>query len=363
MDVFIRTDASQSIGYGHVMRCLTLAQSLREQNLQSTFLCREDVGNLCSHIEAQGFSVIRLPLLQASEFNKTLQNRAASLKAIQIEDARLTRAAILQTDTRPKWLIVDHYALDECWEIKLRPIVNKLMVVDDLADRNHDCDVLLDQNFYANSQTRYINKVPAHCISLLGTNFSLLQPIYKDLRKTVKPRSGSIRRIFTFFGGGDNDNLTGRTLNAFLRLNRSDIQLDIVLASNNPNYLALKENITGLQNVCLHGLLPSLGPLMASADLAIGAGGATHWERLCLGLPSVVISLADNQKQVSIDLAAAGLISYLGHKDQVNEELIYKELLTLVHIPISNVWSESCYAICDGQGAERVTQIMMGILA
>jgi len=363
MSVFFRTDASLVMGSGHVMRCLTLANALREHGLQSTFVCREHVGNLCDLIEEHGFSVVRLPLKKTSECQESALAHASWLGASQMEDAEQTRAAILRADARPAWLIVDHYALDQNWETTLRPIVDRLMVIDDLADRSHDCAILLDQNFFIDSENRYIHKIPVDCITLLGPAYALLQPLYAKLHSNARLKAGPIRRIFVFFGGADNENFTGRTISAFQRLGRPDIQLDVVMTGKSPYHEVVQKQIYGHPNICLHGFLPSLGPLMNKADLAVGAGGATTWERLCLGLPSVVISLAENQEKVSMDLAAEGLIKYLGDKKKVGVDEIYQTLATLIDTPSTLDWSAKCFEACDGKGALRVAHQLLSLTA
>jgi UDP-2,4-diacetamido-2,4,6-trideoxy-beta-L-altropyranose hydrolase len=356
MEIVFRTDASSVIGHGHVMRCLTLAKALSERGLKSTFVCKEHVGNLCDLIEQCGFNVIRLPLAETdSPVEKALHS--LWLGSSVIEDAESTRTAIDHAGIQPRWLIVDHYELDFQWETILRPMVRRLMVIDDLADRLHLCDVLLDQNFFLNLKQRYSGKTPLECTMLLGPQFALLQPTYAELHAQATPK-GSVHRIFMFFGGADTENLTGRSISAFQRLKRSDIHLDVVMIGGDASYETTQKQVAEHSNISLHGALPSLALLMHQADVAIGAGGATTWERLCLGLPSLVISLAENQEEVSMDLAARGLIRYLGDKRKVSEDDIYQSLLILIDYPSLEEWSLQCFNICDGKGAYRVADYL-----
>lgn len=340
------------------MRCLTLAAALREHGLQSTFVCKEHAGNLCGLIEERGFTVVRLPVSEAVAA-EPMKPHASWLGSSPDEDARLTRAAIEQAGVRPQWLIVDHYALDHQWESVLRPAVDHLMAIDDLADRLHDCEMLLDQNFFLDLQQRYAGKAPPECAMLLGPGYALLQPVYAQLHARAEPRR-AVRRVFVFFGGADIGNLTGRAVSAFQKLERPDIRLDVVMTSASAGFGALQKQVAGHPNICLHGSLPSLGPVMAEADLAIGAGGATVWERLCLGLPSVVVGLAENQKPVCKDLASAGLIKYLGFHDQVDEDLIFSALSDIIGSQDISEWSRRCHAVCDGEGARRVADLVAG---
>ena len=180
------------------MRCLVLADAIRHQGGDAVFVCREHDGHLCDLIEELGFAVSRLPAPKAEyQANNTLRN-AAWLGVPWQEDAEQTRVAIEPEGGNPDWLVVDHYALDERWESALRASVGRIMVIDDLADRRHNCELLLDQNLVAQMHTRYADKVPTACGMLLGPEYALLQPIYAELHDRIPPRGGPVRRIFIF---------------------------------------------------------------------------------------------------------------------------------------------------------------------
>lgn len=354
--IAIRVDASHEIGTGHFMRCLTLADALNQHNAQVTFVSRHLPEYLADTLTEKGHHLIMLK----NDFNtKTIGDLAHShwLGASQQSDAM--ECIQLLGHQQWDWLIVDHYALDARWELALKTLIKKVMVIDDLADRQHDCDVLLDQNFFLNLKERYTHKIPSNCIALLGPSYALLQPLYAKLHQSLVLKSTPIRRIFIFFGGVDNENLTSKTIDAFQKLKCTDITLDIVMTDKSPHFTSIKEQIGEDSNICLHSTMPTLAPLMYKADLAIGAGGATTWERLCLGLPSIVISIADNQKNVSTHLANAGLIKYLGSHKKVTAEEIYQALLLLIQTPSLSSWSAKCFEMCDGQGTLRVVDQLL----
>jgi len=193
MRLVFRTDASLTIGSGHVMRCLTLAEALRTRGAQCFFVCREHPGNLLELIRKRGFEACALHLNTSCAAAATVDAErptahAAWLGAHWRTDAAQTLAACGGSDV--DWLIVDHYALDARWEAELRPACRKLMVIDDLADRNHDCDLLLDQNLVAESDARYQQRVPPGCTLLLGPRYALLQPLYRELRPQARLRPG-----------------------------------------------------------------------------------------------------------------------------------------------------------------------------
>ena len=363
MIILFRVDASLQMGTGHVMRCLTLAQALRDRGAHCRFICREHPGHLLEQIRQAGFEAIALPLADQSDrpsppADQPLLAHAPWLGATWSEDAAQTIAAL--GEDRPDWLIVDHYALDHRWQAQLRPHCGKIMVIDDLADRDHDCDLLLDQNLVADLEHRYDQRLPPHCPRLLGPSYALLQPAYGELHPRTPPRLGPVQRILVYFGGADNQNLTGRAIAAFLALDRPDIALDGVINPASPHAAAVRRQVQGHGNLTLHEGLPSLAPLMVQADLAIGAGGATSWERCCLGLPALVVTLADNQTPIAAELHRRGLIRWLGDQASVTVATLKTALLDILqdgeHL---TQWSSRCRALVDGQGTEQVAELLL----
>ena len=309
MKIVFRVDASTRMGIGHFMRCLTLAEVLRERGVQARFICREHTGNLIALLRQKAIPVTALP---APAINDTSgEDYAAWLGVTQAEDAEQTIEAL--NGERPDWLAVDHYGLDVEWEQRLRPHASKLMVIDDLANRYHDCDVLLDQNYATEGERRYLGLVPDACKLLVGPRYALLRPEYAAYRKTLRVRDGKVRRVLVFFGGSDPQNMTGLVLETLSRAELRNLDVDVVVGANNPHRETLEKQVRERPQTTIYGSRPHLADLMAQADLAIGAGGATTWERMCLGLPTVVISIAENQQPVSESLTEAQLIHYAGH--------------------------------------------------
>lgn len=350
----IRVDASSSIGTGHVMRCLTLAGVLQEKGSEVTFICREHNDHLCDLIEMRGFVVHRLSKPKFITDLGTYPPHAEWLGVSWTDDGDQTSAFLKKLDRKPDWLIVDHYALDYRWEQYIRPYVGKIFVIDDLADRVHDCDLLLDQNLVSDMNSRYAEKIPSLCRQIIGPKYALLRPVYADLHQRVPPRDGPVRRILIFFGETDSVNLTFLTVSAFMNLNHQDIEVDLIISMRNPHISQILKLVDGHSNIHIHYDLPSLALLMVKADLAIGAAGTTSWERLCLGLPSVVITLADNQRPIAEGLNRNGLIRWIGHKDDVTEEKIFQILKELLANDNDKSWSILCRGIVDGKGVFRV---------
>jgi len=314
-------------------------------------------------IRRQGFDAIALSepnsnLLASTEEDAQPLTHAAWLGADWATDAEQTLVSIGKTVI--DWLIVDHYAIDIRWESIFRPRCGKIMVIDDLADRDHDCDLLLDQNLVADLNNRYDKRVPLHCRRLIGPRFALLQQQYAELHLRAPPRLGPIKRILVFFGGADSNNLTAQTIAAFISLRRPNIDLDVVVGSGSPNIAAIRELTRAHHNITLYESLPSLASLFLKADLSIGAGGATSWERCCLGVPSLIITIAENQRQIAAALHQQGYARWLAHHDSVNEFLIQQALHDMLERKEIDECSTRCMKLVDGRGTKRVlTSILL----
>lgn len=321
MRIALRSDASTRIGSGHLMRCLTLAAALREAGDDATFICRDLPGNLIDLVVAQGFPVQRLAPPPPDVVLEMESGHAAWLGVPWQSDVQEVRE-VLGRLPRQDWLVVDSYALDCRWEEALRPLVGRIMVIDDLADRPHDCDLLLDQNLVPHPESRYTGLLPLNCRQLLGPRHALLRPEFWRERQRLQPRDGRVRRILIFFGGSDATNETAKALRALRLLDREGIAIDVVVGAANPHRQEIAALCKTLPRITYHCQIENIAELMARADLAIGAGGTTTWERCFLGLPSLTMVLAENQAQIAAAIAAAGATRNLGFHDQVTPEMI-----------------------------------------
>lgn len=362
--ILIRCDASNLMGSGHVIRCRTLARELQRRGTEVLFLCRQQYGDLIALLE-QEFCVLPLPD-QALGFCEDLEGRElyqAWLGCSQEQDAEQCLAALASAGFHSAdWLVVDHYGLDAVWQSKLIGGLEdnapaKLLVIDDLADRSHQADLLLDQNFFgAETEQRYQKLVPAHCRQLLGPHYALLGPEYAQLYQLIPPRT-ELRRVLVFFGGVDQDNLTGRALEALMDPVLAHLSVDVVVGRQSPHRKVLAELVAQRPFTTLHDSLPSLAGLIARADLAIGAGGATTWERACLGLPSLAVTIAANQLPFARALDDAGHLQLLGEAEMVSAEQICSAVKSRLHEPIVGAGGS---ALTDGWGASRLATAMLG---
>jgi UDP-2,4-diacetamido-2,4,6-trideoxy-beta-L-altropyranose hydrolase len=318
--IFLRADASFSLGSGHVMRCLTVAEALAATGADISFICRDYPGNLCDVIAQKGYRVFRLdatPPLDSAQGKE--------------EDARKT-ARILGEAGGGRWLVVDSYALDASWESHQRRCADRIMVIDDLADRRHDCDLLLDQNLYHDMEHRYDLLVPAGCRRLLGPRHALLRKEFIAARRDLRKRDGVVRRILVSFGGSDPTGETEKALEALRRLD-AGLEIDVVFGANNPDRERLTSLCADIPSCTAHCQVSNMAELMAAADLALGSGGATTWERCYLGLPSITVVVAENQLQLNIAAAEAGITWNLGWSSEVTSDTMAEAIAAALRAP------------------------------
>lgn len=333
------------------MRCLTLADSLRAHGAEVAFVCREHTGHLCELILEKGFLVHRLPA-PLEGFNDPHNLHAEWVGVTAEIDARDTLAA---ADSVVDWLIVDHYGLDHRWEELLRGVARRIMVIDDLANRRHECDLLLDQNYYQGFKARYDHLVPPHCEKLLGPSYALLRPAFRLARKHVKPRHGSVNRILVFFGGYDQGNMTSKALDAILAIDQSNLTIDVVVGEKNPNKDSVRARCYSAPNVQFHCQVDNMAELMSKADLAIGSGGSTIWERCALGLPALLVAVADHEELLLNDLASLGILVYLGRDNALSSEMLRNAIRAMLrNEECLHQVSQAALQFVDGNGLTAV---------
>ena len=324
MNVVFRTDSSISIGSGHLMRCLTLACQLRKQhNAEICFICRNLDGNLSRLVEDAGFKLLLLP---RGEKNTSLSGYEAWLTVPEIVDAKETYTVIERLGKKVDRLVVDSYAITAVWEHKLRPLVKEIFVIDDLANRPHDCDILLDQNFYLNKDIRYAGLVPEHCKMLLGSEHALLREEFYEAKKHLRKRDGNIKNILVFYGGSDLTNETEKAIKALVQLHDEgyNFTADIITGVSNSCREKIEKLCSKYHFLHYYCQVSNMAEFMNKADLMLGAGGSTTWERLYMELPALVTAVADNQVKCCEECEKAGLIDYAGPANYVDIEQIYK---------------------------------------
>lgn len=353
MLIALRTDASLQIGTGHVMRCLTLADALRDRGGQCVFVCRAHEGHLLDLIQRRGHGAVALP---AGEAGYQAPGRLAHdgwLGTAWATDAQATRQAL--SGQPVDWLVLDHYGLDRQWEAAMRPSCRRLLVIDDLADRQHDCDWLIDQNL-GRGAADYDGLLSTDTHRLIGPSFALLRPEFAQWRDySLKRRAGQpLRNLLIAMGGVDKGNATGQLLHALQAAPLSpDMRITAVMGPHAPWLHQLREQAAAMPRPTqvLTGV-DNMAQLMADSDLAIGAAGGTAWERCALGLPSVVVVLAANQQAGAEALAQAGaavVVQDIGNIVEVLTSLSDKASL------LGNL-SSAAARLVDGNGVARILE-------
>lgn len=347
MNIVIRTDASAAIGSGHVMRCLTLAGALRGRGAEVRFVCRAHKGHLAGLIRAESHAC-------------TLFG-ADGADTAQRDDAAETAHVIEQTGPCD-WLIADHYSLDRQWEAAMRPYTKKIMVIDDLANRQHDCDLLLDY-LCTRRPEHYRPLTPPACRLLLGAVFTPLRPEFAELRAATlarREKTTKVGNLLVTFGGADPANLTGTVLR---RLAATDlpngITVDVILGAAFLRCAKIEKAAAALPApTAVSTAVGDMAKRISRADLAIGAGGVSAWERCCLGLPSITIVAADNQRANADALERERIGITLDQKH--HDDDFHAALQRALH---DRQWRRESAArsscLVDGQGAGRVADALV----
>lgn len=302
------------------MRCLTLADRLTTEGWKCIFACSEET------IKTS------LPLKQ-KPYELCLPHELGN---------------------KVDLLIVDHYNLDARFESECRSWTQKILVIDDLANRKHDCDILLDQT-YGRNEADYAEFVPTHCKMLTGVDYALLRPQFTDARADYcQHHNGEIEQIFLFTSTNDYKQATHQILSALNNVT-TQLKIDVVLDEKAKTFADIKGLIeTSTHKITLHSNVSNMAEIMQNADLAIGAGGTSSWERCCLGLPACVVELADNQIQIMNNLEAAGAIINMGKVEDLSETVITDTVTSLIQEPEKVLaMSKKTAQICDGQGTQR----------
>ncbi|MEP9357616.1 UDP-2,4-diacetamido-2,4,6-trideoxy-beta-L-altropyranose hydrolase [Sphingomonas sp. KR3-1] len=358
IQVAFRVDASARMGGGHVMRCLTLAARLLAAGWGVTFIAAAITEPLRALLGDAGVRLIEIEPVRGSSRDASDWDRANWPEPMQLEDAARTAACL--SGLRCDWLVLDHYGLDRCWEAALRSHAGRIAVIDDLANRPHDCELLLDQT-YGREDADYRPLVGPDTELLIGARYALLRPEFARARPEALARhlqAGRVDRVLISLGMTDVGALTEVVARAALAV--TEAQIDIVLGSAAPTLPALLAFAAESPRVTLHVDTDRVCALMVEADLAIGAAGTTSWERCCLGLPALTFAIAGNQRTIASKLAAAGAIDLIRDTDFAG-----------IEAAISRLAGDSGYraelarasaAICDGTGASAVAaRLLEGI--
>lgn len=357
--IAFRVDASLQIGTGHVMRCLTLANALRARGATCRFVCRSQPGALIELLREQKYEVLTLaaPLSNPAQADSAAPY-ADWLMTTWQTDAEQTNAALSAAGSHD-WLVVDHYALDAQWEQAVDSTYRHLLVIDDLANRKHRADLLLDQTF-ERKNTAYQPLVNSECKLCCGVEYVLLRPEFDAWRaRSLKSReSAKLQRILISLGGVDQANISREILLA-LRERRlsSDFEICLVLGASSPWIEEMRRLSETMQGVELKVAADNMAELLSHCDLAIGAAGSSAWERCCLGVPTLMLVLAENQWEIATQLYAAGAAELLTLSSDLHEQVV-SAVQTINAVKLGEM-SRKAAALVQGSGVKRIVQAMM----
>lgn len=305
------------------MRCLSLAEKLRQRGHIVEFAARDLAYNINNAIEKKQFKLHTL-LAPSHSIHLNPSKNEDSWLEIPLED-EISEFGALVNHVKPDWVIVDHYALGQKWEEVVLKSGVRLFVIDDLF-RPHSCDVFLDQNYYRDHSKFLISKLPENCHKFLGPQFALLNDEILDLKGTeFRP---VVKNILAFFGGSDPANASEKFIQSWTLLDQNEIQGTLIVGESNPLRNSLKNRKVTHLKILESG--PEFYKLLANTDLYIGAGGSTSWERCFFGVPGLTIAVAKNQVSIAENLAAINCHEYLGLAENITSDLLAEKIKMII---------------------------------
>ncbi|MFT9819922.1 UDP-2,4-diacetamido-2,4,6-trideoxy-beta-L-altropyranose hydrolase [Lysinibacillus sp. NPDC056185] len=340
-NICFKVDASIQIGSGHVMRCITLANQLKDKGMNITFITRDLKGNMNKYI-AKHFSIRVLPKIEIEDSWQWISDNWQQdvVETIDVLDGMVFDL-----------FVVDHYAIDFKWEKRIRPYTREIMVIDDLANREHDCDILLDQNFYSNMNDRYNKLVPKHCKKYLGPNNALLR---EEFIKEVYLNYNKNNNILISFGGSDPTGETLKVCKLLKNIIPNKYIITIIIGSSNPEKLLIERFCELNNQFTSYFNVTNMARLINESSFCIGGGGVSVIERCVLKKPTLIITVAENQIEIAKDIQQIGAANYIGHYNENYEEVFKDSILKFVKddLYISNM-SNKCREIIDVNVLEK----------
>ena len=335
--VVLRADASTRIGTGHVVRCTTLAEELIRRGWQALLATRELPEAMRRPLESAGIEV--LPL--------------AGDAPLEDEPARIAERLPARSGTSPVVVVTDHYGVDTSWH-RRAAWATAIAAIDDQAERAQEVHLLLNQNLGA-TPARYAGLVPPDANLLLGPLYALVRPEFARAPGASSARVGlraGVPRVLVMLGGSDEPDVTRRAASAAAELGYA---ADIVVGPAYRNTASLREWASGRSGITLHVNSSRVAGLMEAADVCVGAAGSASWERCALGLPAILVTLAQNQVEVATLLASAGAAVSLGWHEDVTDMTLAAAIRDLVEDSARlRSMSEAAATITDGRGTIRV---------
>ena len=329
----VRADASRAIGTGHVVRSLTLADNLAELGWHVTIASVDLPSPLEADVRRRGHGVLRLE--PGTDYGAAEAQHIGERIGAAVDVA-----------------IADHYRVGPAWHDAARHWARSIVAIDDLADRPLSVDLVLNQNL-GETPDEYRDLVPLGTRLLIGPAYALVRPQFALARQAARIPRTNVARLFVFISGADEPNVTETAARAAERIG---IETDVVIGAAYPHERALHRSVRNSSRVTIHRNATDMARLMSAADLAIGAPSSASWERCCVGLPTVLVTVADNQIRAADALRRAAAGVSLGWHTEVDEQNMVDAVERLVRDPASlRKMSSAAAAITDGGGAARVS--------
>ena len=341
--VFFRVDSGNVLGFGHLNRCLILADEFKMENFEVHFICQNLEGNLIKNIRKCGFKIH-----QIRNSNDTITN-----------DFQKTKQILEKFQDRISCLVIDNYRWNKKYEGKLRSMIKCIFIIDDLANRKHDCDILLDQNLYTNFEKRYEKLVSKKCMLLLGPKYILLRKEFFSCKKRKKIEK--LKKIFISFGGQDCSNQSIKVLNGIHRSKLEFGEINVVVGKSNKFFKQLRKISKQIKNVKIFSDINNISCLMEMSDLGVGAGGSMMWERAYLGIPGLVSIIAKNQELTARSMEKIHCVKNLGLAKNVSSE-DYKKFFLKIKVSDLDKMSQKNMRIIDGDGKYRIIEKVVGLI-
>jgi UDP-2,4-diacetamido-2,4,6-trideoxy-beta-L-altropyranose hydrolase len=356
--VAIRVDASHVLGTGHLMRCLVLARTLRQRGCEVLMVSRSLPGHLCDWVErTHGMRVARL---RGTAIAGDALPESGALGCSEEEDAAETLGIL---DGSGPWnaMIVDHYALGAPWERAIAPLVQRTLAIDDLANRTHAAQMLLDPNHHEDPAGRHRALVPEDCLLLLGPRYAPMRGEFVRMRHAGRRAHSGRPSILVYFGGSDRYGLTLKSLQALAAMDYPSRSVTVLVGATDPAGAHTARQAANLGYPPRIGIGANMAHLMLRADLALGAGGSTQWERCLMGLPSLVATIAVNQEACTQALHRDGYVYLMGRAEDLTADAMGKHLRFMwTHPGIRRRLSTHGRRLVDGLGASRVVDALLG---
>ena len=342
--IAIRVDSGNIIGFGHAMRCLTIANQMKKHNYNVSIISSKEKNNLDQLFIKNGYKIYHV------------NNKKIDLRKIHEKyDLEQTKKILKNINKKIDLLLVDHYSLGFNWEKSLRRLVEKIVVIDDLNNRKHDCDLIVDQGLHHNMKKAYRHLVTNNCKILLGPKYAILRPEFHQIREKLPNQNKKIERIIISFGGSDPNGDTIKALDGIMKIKNREFRIDVIVGKSNLKYKKIMRMCEKMIKTRCFYNVKKIASVMSKCDLAIGSGGSTTWERCCLGIPSIVCIASQDQNEATNILYSKKCIINLGQSKKIMPSDFANAIENMTYEKRRKMRGE-CLKLVDGNGTKRIIQ-------